>query len=231
MPENVEICPPISIKMFDCRSFGRFTFVGAEATNTKYFLYRPYSKTEYEIMQNEAVLINQSKQSKSEGFHTVALIFPKSEYPARRTNNFKLFVVIDRFIIFIVEEQKKSIKPDITIHVKPSNESKSKPFLHTITSLFDKTDESHHGKDHHFSCFRLIWGIVFLPYKLVQHKRHRTTSKPGSDYHLLERKEGKMEIDSDEICNTTQMDLDWWSRYFASVEGVGISSLFQQKLI
>lgn len=89
----MEICPPISIKMFDCRSFGRFTFVGAEATNTKYFLYRPYSRTEYEIMKSEAVLLTQSKQSKSEGFDTVVLIFPKSENPARKTYNFKLFVV------------------------------------------------------------------------------------------------------------------------------------------
>ena len=45
LPEQEIYCPPLTIRVVDCRSFGRFTLVGTHVINSIHkFLYKPTTK-------------------------------------------------------------------------------------------------------------------------------------------------------------------------------------------
>ena len=45
LPEQEMYCPPLTIRVVDCRSFGRFTLVGTHVINSIHkFLYKPSTK-------------------------------------------------------------------------------------------------------------------------------------------------------------------------------------------
>ena len=54
LPEQEIYCPPLTIRVVDCRSFGRFTLVGTHVINSIHkFLYRPVTKREREVQEKK----------------------------------------------------------------------------------------------------------------------------------------------------------------------------------
>ena len=68
-------CPPLTIRVVDCRSFGRFTLVGTHVINTIHkFLYQPITKKDREATEKrrlQAAL--KQRMAKTQG---IFLIFP-----------------------------------------------------------------------------------------------------------------------------------------------------------
>lgn len=78
LPDQEDFVPPISIKMFDCRSFGRNTFAGIHLIRVKPFLFQPLSKAQREqILEGFAAksleTINTNDDVKSE--HSISGMF------------------------------------------------------------------------------------------------------------------------------------------------------------
>lgn len=46
LPSQEEYAPPLCIKMYDCRSFGRYTYAGTHIIPVQQFLYRPLTVEE-----------------------------------------------------------------------------------------------------------------------------------------------------------------------------------------
>ena len=54
LPEQEMYCPPLTIRVVDCRSFGRFTLVGTHVINSIHkFLYKPTTKREREANEKK----------------------------------------------------------------------------------------------------------------------------------------------------------------------------------
>ena len=54
LPEQEMYCPPLTIRVVDCRSFGRFTLVGTHVINSIHkFLYKPTTKREKEANEKK----------------------------------------------------------------------------------------------------------------------------------------------------------------------------------
>jgi len=54
LPEQELYCPPLTIRVVDCRSFGRFTLVGTHIINSIHkFLYRPVTKRDREAAEKK----------------------------------------------------------------------------------------------------------------------------------------------------------------------------------
>lgn len=54
LPEQEIYCPPLTIRVVDCRSFGRFTLVGTHVINTIHkFLYHPITKKDREAAEKK----------------------------------------------------------------------------------------------------------------------------------------------------------------------------------
>ena len=54
LPEQELYCPPLTIRVVDCRSFGRFTLVGTHVINTIHkFLYQPVTKRDREAAEKK----------------------------------------------------------------------------------------------------------------------------------------------------------------------------------
>ena len=54
LPEQEMYCPPLTIRVVDCRSFGRFTLVGTHLINTIHkFLYQPITKKDREALEKK----------------------------------------------------------------------------------------------------------------------------------------------------------------------------------
>ena len=54
LPEQEMYCPPLTIRVVDCRSFGRFTLVGTHVINSIHkFLYKPTTKREKEASEKK----------------------------------------------------------------------------------------------------------------------------------------------------------------------------------
>ena len=52
LPEQEMYCPPLTIRVVDCRSFGRFTLVGTHVINSIHkFLYQPITKKDREAAE------------------------------------------------------------------------------------------------------------------------------------------------------------------------------------
>lgn len=54
--------PPLCIKLFDCRSFGRYTLVGTQVINVKYFVCHPMTKEERERMLLKVPSLEDNKE-------------------------------------------------------------------------------------------------------------------------------------------------------------------------
>ena len=66
LPEQEMYCPPLTIRVVDCRSFGRFTLVGTHVINSIHkFLYKPTTKRDKEADEKKKKA--QNKQFPSEG--------------------------------------------------------------------------------------------------------------------------------------------------------------------
>ncbi len=53
-------CPPLTIRVVDCRSFGRFTLVGTHVINSIHkFLYQPITKRDREAAEKKKNLTKQ----------------------------------------------------------------------------------------------------------------------------------------------------------------------------
>ena len=54
LPEQEIYCPPLTIRVVDCRSFGRFTLVGTHVINSIHkFLYQPITKKDREAAEKK----------------------------------------------------------------------------------------------------------------------------------------------------------------------------------
>ena len=54
IPEQEIYCPPLTIRVVDCRSFGRFTLVGTHVINSIHkFLYQPVTKSMREAAERK----------------------------------------------------------------------------------------------------------------------------------------------------------------------------------
>jgi hypothetical protein len=54
LPEQEMYCPPLTIRVVDCRSFGRFTLVGTHVINSIHkFLYKPTTKRDKEAREKK----------------------------------------------------------------------------------------------------------------------------------------------------------------------------------
>ena len=67
LPEQEIYCPPLTIRVVDCRSFGRFTLVGTHVINSIHkFLYQPITKRDREAAEkkkHQAMLKQRFKQA------------------------------------------------------------------------------------------------------------------------------------------------------------------------
>ena len=54
LPEQEIYCPPLTIRVVDCRSFGRFTLVGTHLINSIHkFMYQPVTKKDREVAEKK----------------------------------------------------------------------------------------------------------------------------------------------------------------------------------
>ena len=62
-------CPPLTIRVVDCRSFGRFTLVGTHVINTIHkFLYQPITKRDREAAEKKKMqALLKQRLAKSQG--------------------------------------------------------------------------------------------------------------------------------------------------------------------
>ena len=65
LPEQDIYCPPLTIRVVDCRSFGRFTLVGTHVINSIHkFLYHPVTKKDKEILEKKKAAAIQKQRMK-----------------------------------------------------------------------------------------------------------------------------------------------------------------------
>ncbi|KAF2886554.1 hypothetical protein ILUMI_19619 [Ignelater luminosus] len=62
LPDQEDMLPPLCIKLFDCRSFGRYTLVGTQVINVKYFVCHPTTKQEWYQMLLKAPSLEDNKR-------------------------------------------------------------------------------------------------------------------------------------------------------------------------
>ena len=69
LPEQEMYCPPLTIRVVDCRSFGRFTLVGTHVINTIHkFLYQPITKRDREAAEKKKMqALLKQRLAKSQG--------------------------------------------------------------------------------------------------------------------------------------------------------------------
>ena len=68
LPEQEIYCPPLTIRVVDCRSFGRFTLVGTHVINSIHkFLYRPVTKRERDTAEKKKAHLALKQQYKRIG--------------------------------------------------------------------------------------------------------------------------------------------------------------------
>ena len=71
-------CPPLTIRVVDCRSFGRFTLVGTHVINTIHkFLYQPITKKDREAAEKKKMQAAlKLRMAKAQGIN----VFPKKSF-------------------------------------------------------------------------------------------------------------------------------------------------------
>ena len=80
LPEQEIYCPPLTIRVVDCRSFGRFTLVGTHVINSIHkFLYQPVTKRDREAAERKKLkaLAAQRMATKPPGKLKQKYFFPK----------------------------------------------------------------------------------------------------------------------------------------------------------
>ena len=80
LPEQEIYCPPLTIRVVDCRSFGRFTLVGTHVINSIHkFLYQPVTKRDREAAERKKLkaLAAQRMATKPPGKLKQKYLFPK----------------------------------------------------------------------------------------------------------------------------------------------------------
>ena len=77
LPEQEIYCPPLTIRVVDCRSFGRFTLVGTHVINSIHkFLYQPITKKDREAAEKKKLqAAMKQRMAKAQGEEAQSAIF------------------------------------------------------------------------------------------------------------------------------------------------------------
>ena len=78
LPEQEIYCPPLTIRVVDCRSFGRFTLVGTHVINSIHkFLYQPITKKDREAAEKKKLqAAMKQRMAKAQGEEAKSAFFP-----------------------------------------------------------------------------------------------------------------------------------------------------------
>ena len=77
LPEQEIYCPPLTIRVVDCRSFGRFTLVGTHVINSIHkFLYQPITKKDREAAEKKKLqAAMKQRMAKAQGEEAKSALF------------------------------------------------------------------------------------------------------------------------------------------------------------
>ena len=77
LPEQEIYCPPLTIRVVDCRSFGRFTLVGTHVINSIHkFLYQPITKKDREAAEKKKLqAAMKQRMAKAQGEEAESALF------------------------------------------------------------------------------------------------------------------------------------------------------------
>ncbi|XP_031348413.1 otoferlin-like [Photinus pyralis] len=221
LPEELYYIPPMCLKVFDCRSFGRFVLVGVQLVDMALFLTTLLTKVERErlLLQTPAPPNKRKptqflKTINFQGTQVTAHVNKGTSAklqkgPRWKTPKFQHKKATTTTILNCFRKRQRS--PDVERNqAKPSKKKRIAKVLYKILKGF-------------FYAFCFVWKSKCrrkVPNCLklrFGRSKTRSRSKPRA------RKRHVTDDNDNE-------DADWWTKYFASFEGVDVSKTRGNKL-